>query len=130
MTEVMMALGSYRFSVRTAAFDALRRSSAWRWPAQERIGRAPARQFVGAGDDALEISGVIYPHYAGGLRQVERLRETAGSGVPLPLVDGRGRLWGMWCIERIEETGRVFHADGRPQKIEFSLTLAAYGEDA
>ena len=49
MLEVMMALGTYRFSLASAAYDSLSRSAAWRWPAQERIGAHPVRQYVGPG---------------------------------------------------------------------------------
>lgn len=130
MTETMLALGPYRFAVDRAAYQSLSRSAEYRWPSQERIGRAPARQFVGRGSETVSLSGVIHPHYAGGLGQLDRMRELAGQGLPLQLTDGRGKVWGLWCIERIEETRTVFFANGDPQKIEFSLQLAAYGEDA
>lgn len=129
MTEIMLALGPYRFAVDAAAYQSLSRSAEYRWPAQERIGRAPARQFVGKGGETVNLSGVIHPHYAGGLGQMERMRELAGQGLPLPLADGRGKIWGLWCIERIEETRTALFANGDPRKIEFSLQLAAYGED-
>ena len=45
-TEVMLALGDYRFSLATAAYQSLRKTAAWRWPGQERISREPALQFV------------------------------------------------------------------------------------
>ncbi len=130
MTETMMALGAYRFAVDSSAYQQLVRSSQYRWPSQERVGRRPARQFVGRGEDTVTLSGVVHPHYAGGLGQIDRMREIAGQGLPLLLADGRGKIWGLWCIERIEETRSVFFANGDPRKIEFSLTLAHYGEDA
>ncbi len=129
MIETMLALGPYRFAVSTAAYESLRRTSEYRWPAQERLGRAPARQFVGPGADSVTLSGVIYPHYAGGLSQIGKLRELAGRGVPLSLVDGRGMVWGRWCIERIEEGRTVFFANGDPQRVEFTMQLSAYGEE-
>jgi phage protein U len=46
------------------------------------------------------------------------------------LVDGLGWIWERWVIAGVEETKSVFLADGAPRKIEFSLTLRAYGEDA
>jgi phage protein U len=129
MTEIMMALGPYRFAVDSSAYQQLVRSSQYRWPSQERIGRRPARQFVGHGEDTVTLSGVVHPHYAGGLGQVDRMREMAGRGLPLRLADGRGKIWGLWCIEGIDETRSVFFANGDPRKIEFSLTLVHYGED-
>lgn len=129
MTEVMMMLGDYRFSLSTAAYQQLQRTTEFRWPAQDRIGRPPARQFTGAGNDSIELEGSIYPEFKGGLNQVNKLRETAGGGKPLRLVDGHGRNWGLWCIERVEETRKIFFANGTPRKIDFRLSLEAYGDD-
>jgi hypothetical protein len=125
----MMALGPYRFSIDAAAYQQLMRTTAYRWPAQERIGRRPALQFVGVGTETISLSGVIYPHYSGGLEQVESMRAIAAQGKPQQLVDGRGKIWGLWCIERIEETRTVFFANGDPRKMEFRLALSNYGED-
>lgn len=129
MTEVMMTLGDYRFSLPTAAYQNLRRSVEYRWPAQERAGRRPARQFTGIGADTIDLDGVIYPHYRGGLGQLDALRALAGKGKPLILTDGTGKVWGKFCIERVEETQGNFFGDGTPRKQEFRLSLAHYGED-
>ena len=60
-----MALGSYRFSLATAAYDSLERTAAWRWPAQDVLGAHPVRQYVGPGEQTIGLSGTIYPHYKG-----------------------------------------------------------------
>lgn len=131
MTDIMMMLGmQYQFCLSTAAYQNLRHAVEYRWPAQERIGRAPARQFVGVGNETVELDGTIHPHFAGGLDQIKNMRAIAGDGVPLRLVDGRGFSWGRFCIERIEETQTVLMSNGDPLRIEFRLNLAAYGEDA
>lgn len=119
----------YQFSISTAAYQSLKRSDAWRWPAQDRVGRLPARQYVGPGGGTVEFEGSIYPAYRGGLRQIDRMRAVADGGEPLRLVDGTGKNWGLWCVERIEETGRVFFSDGRPRRIDFYMRLSEYGED-
>lgn len=129
MTEIMMMLGMYQFSVSTAAYESLRRSVDYRWPVQERIGRRPARQFVGIGDETIELSGVILPHYLGGLGQLDSMRELAGQGVALTLADGRGRIWGKYCITAVSETRTVFWPDGEPRRMEFRLSLGRYGEE-
>ena len=126
----MLALGEFRFSLATAAYQALERVSAYRWPAQARLMRRPARQFVGAGDETIELHGVIYPHYRGGLGQIDALRSQAGAGKPLQLVTGTGKVLGLWVIETVEETQRVFLDRGEPRKLLFRLRLGRYGEDA
>lgn len=129
MTDVMMMLGQYQFSIPTAAYQSLRRSAEYRWPAQERIGRRPALQFVGAGAETIELEGSIYPHYWGGLEQTQDMRDAAGDGIPLRLVDGRGFSWGLWAITAIDEQQSVFFENGDPRRIDFRMSLARYGED-
>lgn len=126
---VMMALGTYRFGIGRGAYQTFARSASWRWEQVDRIGRAPAQQYLGPGADEISLEGVIYPHFKGGLRQVELMRATAGTGRPMILVDGMGWVWQRWVITAVEERKSVFLADGAPRKIEFSMSLRAYGDD-
>lgn len=130
MSEVMLALGGFRFSTAEVAYQSLRRSDAWRWATQERIGREPALQFLGADKTTVEIEGIIYPHYKGGLKQLDAMRAEAGKGEPLLLADGYGNIWHRWVIERLEETQTKPLPNGAPRKIEFRLSLGKYGDDA
>jgi phage protein U len=130
LSVVMMALGAFRFGVNRANYQTFTRSASWRWEAQDRLGRAPALQFLGPGADEISLQGVIYPHFRGGLRQVELMRFVANAGQPLILVDGLGWVWDRWVITSVEETKTLFLADGAPRKIEFSVGLKAYGSDA
>ena len=127
MSETMMALGLYRFSLSSAAYQELRRSNAYRWQTQERLQRLPAQQFVGLGSETLDLKGIIYPHYQGGTKQLDVMRAQAGQGVPLLLVDGLGFIWGQWIILQVDETQTVMLTNGQPRKLEFQLRLARYG---
>lgn len=130
MPDVMLALGDFRFSIDTAAVGSIERATAWRWPAEERTGAAPVRQYTGPGEETLTLRGVIYPDHRGGLGQVDRMREMAGTGAALRLVDGwSGRDRGLWVITRIRETVRRFWPNGRPRRQEFLIELAAYHRD-
>lgn len=129
LSLVMMALGAFRFGVNRANYQTFTRAAAWRWEEQPRLGRAPALQFLGPGADEITLEGVIYPHFKGGLRQIELMRLVAGAGQPLILVDGMGWVWERWVITAIEERKSLFLADGAPRKIEFTTTLKAYGSD-
>jgi phage tail protein len=129
MSETMMALGSFRFSIETAAYQELKHSQSYRWESQERLLRKPALQFVGVGVETIELTGLIYPHYRGGLKQVDTLREAASNGEPLLLIDGLGFVWGHWAITQIDEGQSFFQANGLPLKQTFQLKLSRYGED-
>ena len=129
LSLVMMALGAFRFGVNRANYQEFTRSASWRWEPQDRIGRRPALQFLGPGSDEITLQGTIYPHFKGGLRQVEMMRLVASQGAPLILVDGLGWVWERWVITSVDETKTLFMADGAPRRIEFTMTLRAYGKD-
>ena len=126
---MMLALGPYRFSINTAAYQNLKHSSEYRWPATERIGKEPLLQATGKGSERIELEGVIYPYYKGGLEQMELMRLTAGNQEPFLLIDGNGAILGRWVITQIEESQSVFLANGNPRRIEFRLNLERYGEE-
>jgi len=129
MTKVMMKLGGYKFSVSTAAYKELIRTTPHRWSEQKRINRRPALQYMGPGKETIELSGDIYPLYNGGVGQIDDMRAEAGTGEPRILVDGTGKVWGKWCIEEIRETQPEFLPAGIPKKQTFTVRLAHYGED-
>ncbi len=129
MTKVMMMLGPYPFMLRTAAPQTVTRRSDYRWERQDRIGRKPAQQFLGAGSDEITLSGEILPHFAGGYGQLDAMRLLAGRGKPLLLVSGLGNVLGDWVITSVEEEGSEFYSDGAPGAISFTMTIAEYGGD-
>lgn len=129
MSQTMIALGGFRFSMDTAAYQELTRSNQYRWQSQDRISREPALQFIGVGQEKIELAGIIYPHYRGGVKQIDEMRKIAGKGDPLLLIDGLGFVWGQWVIVQIDETSSMFIANGQPQKQTFKLTMNRYGED-
>ena len=129
-SDIMMALGNFRFGISTAAYGRSIRRTDYRWKPAQRQGRTPAMHYLGPGDDAITLDGIIYPHHAGGLGQIDAMRSIAGTGKPLILSDGEGRVWGDWVILRIEETRTDFDEAGRPLKQAFRLNLSYYGKDA
>ena len=126
---MMLALGPYRFSLNTSAYQTLKRSSEYRWPSIERIGKEPLLQAIGPGCDRIDLDGVIYPHFRGGLGQINAMRDSAAKQEPLMLINGLGEVLGRFVITQIEETQNTFLADGAPRKIEFRLSLERSGED-
>jgi len=128
----MAQLGDYQFALETGAFRELQRHTEYRWASLPRIGRAPAHQFMGLGDESIELQGTIYPHFRGGIGQLSLMRAQAGKGEPLALTyafERVGQYAGRWCIASVQEQRSEFFRDGRPRKIDFQLRLQAYGED-
>jgi len=124
----MMALGVFRFSLDTAAYDELFRTQDWEWAEQARVGEYPALQFTGQGVELRQFKGTIYPSFRGGLSQIELMRAEADLGLPLLLVAGTGAVLGFWVITHIEHTETFFFANGQPRKIQFNLQIKRYGQ--
>lgn len=126
---MMLALGMFVFSLSTAAYQELQRQTEWRHASNNRVGAAPARQFVGRGDDTITLPGVILPELAGSALSLDALRLMANTGKAWPMVEGSGRIYGLWIIESLSETKTIFFRDGTPRRIEFTLSLKRIDDD-
>jgi phage protein U len=130
--NVMLALGDYRFSVDTAAYQTLQQSQSWGWVEQARVGSQPLLQLTGKALRSITMTGTIYPEYKGGFGQVSLMRKEADKGKPLTLlsmsetVDSSGLIVGDFVIVSVSETHRMFRGDGSPRAIEFSIELKQY----
>ncbi len=95
----------FYFNLNTAAFDALQRNSAYNWSGQVRLGRRPALQSVGMGEESILLKGAVFPlrrqvgnqEKVVGLEQLEALRRLAERREPLrvrqPDLEARRSRW-------------------------------------
>ncbi|MDZ5456987.1 phage tail protein [Azohydromonas lata] len=123
MQYQMLAFGQFVFGLPTLAYQTLSRQTAWRHASNSRVGARPARQFLGAGDDAITLSGLLVPEFAGDRLSLDQLRAMGDAGGAWPLVGGDGRVFGQFVLEHVHETGTLQIADGTPRRIEFELQL-------
>lgn len=134
--DIMMTLSGegiegFQFSISTAAYQSFRRSSQYRWQEQSRLQTQAFQQFIGVGSETIDLDGIIYPHYMGGLGQINQMREIAKQGQALTLITmkfSEGENIGRWCIKEITENRTEFTTGGIPLKIEFSISMSAYGD--
>lgn len=126
---MMLSLGMFVFSLSTLAYQELQRETNWRHASNSRVGAPPALQFVGRGDDTITLPGIILPELAGSVLSLDALRLMANTGKAWPMVEGTGRIYGLWVIESLSETKTVFFRDGTPRRIEFTLTLKRTDDD-
>ena len=126
---MMLSLGMFVFSLSTLAYQELQRQTNWRHASNSRVGAPPALQFVGRGDDTITLPGIILPELAGSVLSLDALRLMANTGKAWPMVEGTGRIYGLWVIESLSETKTVIFRDGTPQRIEFTLTLKRTDDD-
>ncbi|HEY4583943.1 MAG TPA: phage tail protein [Lysobacter sp.] len=127
---MMMALGTFVFSLPTLAYQQLQRSTSWRHASTERVGARAAHQFVGPGEETVELSGLIAPELTGTPASLDILRDLADEGRPLALVDGMGRVHGAFVITSLNETHTLFFQDGTPRRIEFQLSLRRVDDES
>lgn len=120
---MMMSLGLFVFGMHTVAYQELQRQTNWRHPSTSRVGTNPARQFLGRGDDTITLPGVLVSGLTGTQISLDVLREMADTGKAWVLIEGTGRIYGIFVIEAISETRSYFFKDGAARRIEFSLTL-------
>lgn len=126
---MMLALGMFVFSLHTLAYQELQRQTDWRHASNNRFGAPPARQFLGRGEDTITLPGILLPELAGTVLSLDVLRHMANTGKAWPVIEGSGRIYGLWIIESLSETKTIFFNDGTPRRIEFSLTLKRIDDD-
>lgn len=125
---MMMALGMFVFSISTAAYQELNRSTSWRHASNSRVGARSAYQFVGPGDDMIQLSGWIAPGQVGSPLAITLLRAMGDTGKAFALVDGGGVFHGAYVITDLSEKQDTFHLNGKPRRIEFGLSLTRIDE--
>lgn len=126
---MLMTYGTFVFSLSTLAYDRLQRQMSWRHAASERVGARAARQYLGPGEETIDLQGTVVAELAWDLLSLDDLRVLADAGLPQALVEGTGRVYGGYVITGLSETRREFFNDGTPRLIDFQLQLTRI-EDA
>jgi phage protein U len=127
-------LGYFLFAIESAMFQELQRNTSQRWSAQERVGRRPAYQHLGPGEDEITLPGYILPLFCGqtSMLALDGLRDLQASGeakqlILLSLQGTVGDLAGQWIITDITENQSEFFG-AAPQRIDFTLKLKRVDE--
>lgn len=120
---MMMALGFFVFSLHTAAYQEMQRQLAWRHASLPRVGDRPASQFIGVDDETITLNGVLLPELAGTQLSLDVLQAMADTGDAWPLIEGTGRIYGLYVIESLQTTRQLFFADGAARRLDFSVAL-------
>lgn len=123
-----MALGMFVFTLSTASYQELRRTTNWRHASNSRVGSSPAYQFVGKGEDKITLNGVIYHEITGNRTMLDVLRQMADTGKAYTLIEGTGKIYGLAIITDIEDGKSYFFKDGAERKTEFSIKLTLIRE--
>ncbi|ACA89360.1 MULTISPECIES: phage tail protein [Burkholderia cepacia complex] len=120
---MMMALGLFVFSLSTLPYQELKRRRGWRYASNNRVGKKPARQYVGEADETINLSGVLLPELTGGDLSLAVIEAMADQHTAWPLIEGTGHIYGMFTIDDIDTTRTLFFDDGAARRIEFTIAL-------
>lgn len=137
---MLMTLGFFIFALDTVPFDSLDRERQARWASGNRVGRPPAHQFLGVGEETMTLEATLYPELSGGPEAVETLYKMMASGKAWVLLSGEGAVIGNYVITKIKDTMSVLekamvggtgerrdgHAPVRAKKIVLSISLTRY----
>lgn len=121
----MMAIGTYILSVyQDTDFEKLQRVSDGGFSKLDRAGQAPASQQTGQALETMQIDGQILG--GGASHSLDRLRALQKTGKPQQVIDGNGRLLGLWKINRITEMRSRLIDDGTALKTGYSVSLEEF----
>lgn len=126
---MMMALGLFVFSLSTLAYQELQRQTEWRFAETAVVGKRPRQQFLGPGNDTITLRGELRPEVAGQPISLDYLRAMADTGAAWVMVDGIGRIHGLFIIQSLNETKGVFLDNGQAKKIDFDISLKRVDDD-
>lgn len=125
---MMMSYGMFVFGLSTAAYQELQRQTNWRHASQSRINARPVHQFLGPGDDTINLTGQLLPMFTGGQQNLDMLRALADQGKAWPLIEGTGTYYGMFAITSLQERKSEFFRDGAAKQINFDIALTRIDE--
>lgn len=120
---VMMTLGLFPFTLGTLPYQQLQQQLKWRLPGNSRVGLRPAYQFLGRDEETITLPGSLMPEMTGGDAALALLVLMADQGKAWPLIEGTGAIYGFYAIESLDTTRSEFFADGKAQRIDFTLVL-------
>lgn len=126
---MMMIYGTFVFQLSTLPHQQIQHTKNWRHVKNERINRSAGWQYIGAGDDRISLSGLLYPEITGGEVSLTALTTLAYTGLPWPLIDGTGQIYGMYVISSLQTTRTELDRYGRARKIEFAVSFERVNED-
>jgi len=126
---MMMIYGMFVFELRTLPHQQLQQNKSWRHVKNERVNRSASWQYIGAGEERITLSGVLYPEITGGEVSISILTTQAYTGRPWPLIDGVGQIYGMYVLTGLQVTRSELDCYGKAKKIEFSVSFERCDED-
>ncbi|WOE80834.1 phage tail protein [Pseudomonas protegens] len=120
-----MALGDFIFGLsRGFAYSALTRTTDGGWTSLDILASKPRSNQGGQKLETLQINGQAM--YGVAMQRLDELRALQARRAPLPLIDGVGRNWGRWRINKVTEKQSAVIDDGTAMLIDWVVDLEEF----
>jgi hypothetical protein len=126
---MMMILGMFPFALQSTPYQTSNQANTWRHVKNDRVGKSPRYQYIGPDEEPITLSGTLYPEISGGDVSLTTLETMAYTGRAWPLIEGTGKIYGMYVIDGLTQNRTEFFQDGKARKIDFTLSLKKVSED-
>jgi phage protein U len=120
---MLYSLGPLVFEVAPFNTHEVKRTASADFAAKDLLGRRKSHEFVGDGDEKIELRGKLFPQKLGGLDGLAMLEGLRASGTPYMLMRGDGTPLGWFLVERVQEQSSHHDAKGVGRLIEFEIEL-------
>ncbi|PZU93133.1 MAG: phage tail protein [Chelatococcus sp.] len=133
MTPIL-AIGPHIFASLPLSLQKIAETTKANWPATQRFGAGPARQFTGLGEDSFEVEGLYFDEEFGGHAEYLALKATLALGEPVELVGWAAggfaaSVFGTVVLLEVGATHTVLRPSGIGAKVEFSVKMSSLGGD-
>lgn len=130
MATTMLALGSFKFSVSTAAYNELTQNHKWRWQSMQRVGNGDSLQYTGKDSPTISLTGLVSTTLGEvGIKQIDTLQTLGDEERPHLLVSGLGDVLGYWVITDLYASHTKFLRGGVARSQSFTIELKFYGNN-
>lgn len=134
MIVPILAIGPHIFATLPLSLQSIEETTKASWPAQNRFGVGPARQFVGRGEDSFEVKGLYFDEEFGGHAEYLALKATQATGRPVELLGwsvagAAAAVFGTVVILEVSATHKRIRPSGIGTSVEFSVKMAPFGGD-
>ena len=129
---VLMAWGPFQFETGAAAYEELRHRASSRWERHDIIGRRPAGQYLGPGEETVSLRGTVFPDVtgAGSAATITALLAAAQRKEVYTLLSSDGTIIGPFRLEKAERIGSFIDPAGAPLKLTYDLDFCAHDDGA
>lgn len=123
--------GPIQFEIFPVSVNEVNHTTGTDWARKEIAGAPMYREWVGEGDEEIQLRGRLYPHFyaqhakmrnqqsSGGVRELELMDNMRRLGQAHVLMRGDGWHFGWFVIERLSRAHTFLARDGIGQQINF-----------